>query len=281
MRVFSNESITPGHARRRQLRRGAGRPAPRRLLVSTAMITRSCPLARIREEIPCLPDPHPPGGHRTRGLQVVPGITSVQPTGDHSTTSRIEVVPGPADHHPPRRHCATIGIQEEPRGTVPQPPGRHRATAGRHVEPGRPEAQPASSHRTRLLIQVEPRRTVPHPAERLSTRLLVIKPQAAVQHPSSTHVPIRTKTEHRTTDGYRLARGERPISVAVPPTPRITDPRATRRGRLRGRLRGRSGVRGRGAVHTVVMPAFWKALGAMLATPSSTVYEPPVFLAAG
>ena len=32
---------------------------------------------------------------------------------------------------------------------------------------------------------------------------------------------------------------------------------------------------------TVMMPAFWKALGAMLATPSSTVYEPPVFLAAG
>ena len=32
---------------------------------------------------------------------------------------------------------------------------------------------------------------------------------------------------------------------------------------------------------TEVMPAFWKALGAIVATPSRTVYVPPGFLAAG
>ena len=32
---------------------------------------------------------------------------------------------------------------------------------------------------------------------------------------------------------------------------------------------------------TEVMPAFWKALGAIVATPSRTVYEAPGFLAAG
>ena len=32
---------------------------------------------------------------------------------------------------------------------------------------------------------------------------------------------------------------------------------------------------------TDVMPAFWNALGAIVATPSRTVYVPPVFLAAG